>query len=102
MAPQTFPQGQMKENWNIDAALKFDIFKGRASVTFNITDIFNTRRFAIYSYDSFFYSDNYRKRESRIFTFQFVWRFGEIPGQNNKRKPNNNQGGGGDSDMGGM
>jgi iron complex outermembrane receptor protein len=103
MAPQTFPQGQMKEMWNVDAAIKFDLFKGRASVTFNITDIFNTRRFAIYSYDSFFFSDNYRKRESRIFTFQFIWKFGDINGQTNKKKPNNNSNqGGGDPDMGGL
>lgn len=101
MAPMTMPQGLMRENWNLDAALKFDLFKSRASLTFNIADIFNTRRFAIYSYDDFFYGDIYRKRESRIFTVQFTWKFGDINGVNNKKKYNNNQGGGGgDQDMG--
>ncbi len=100
-APQTFTQGQMREMWTMDAAIKFDLFKSRASLTFNISDIFDTRRFAIYSYDDYFYGDIYRKRESRIFTFQFTWKFGDINGQNTKRRNNNNnnQGGGGE-DMG--
>jgi iron complex outermembrane receptor protein len=101
MAPQTFPQGLMKEMWNVDASIRFDMFKNRASFTFNITDIFNTRRFAIYSSDPYFHGDIYRKRESRIFTFQFTWKFGDLPGSDkSKRKNNNNQGGGGDPDMG--
>jgi outer membrane receptor protein involved in Fe transport len=99
MAPQTMTQGIMKEMWNVDAAIKFDMFKSRASFTFNITDIFNTRRFAIYSFDQFFYGDIYRKRESRIFTFQFTWKFGDMPGQTKKRPNNNNQGGGEDMGM---
>jgi iron complex outermembrane receptor protein len=100
MAPQTFTQGIMKEMWNVDAAIKFDLFKSRAAFTLNITDIFDTRRFAIYSFDQFFYGDIYRKRESRIFTVQFTWKFGDMNGQNNNRKkPNNTQGGGGE-DMG--
>lgn len=102
MAPQTFTQGQMREMWGLDAALKFDLFKNRATITFNISDIFDTRRFAIHSFDDYFYGDIWRKRETRIFTFQFTWRFGDINGQNqNKRRNNNNnQGGGGGDDMG--
>lgn len=99
MAPQNFAQGQMKEMWNIDAALRFDLFKSRASVTLNITDIFDTRRFAIYSFDDYFFGDIYRKRESRVVTLQFTWKFGDLPGQTKKRPNNNNQGGGGE-DMG--
>jgi hypothetical protein len=101
MAPQTFAQGQMREMWGLDAALKFDMFKSRLSLTMNIADIFNTRRFAIHSYDDYFYGDIYRKRESRIFTVQLAWKFGDINGVNTKKKNNNNNNNqGGDPDMG--
>lgn len=101
-APSTSPQGEMKEMWGLDAALKFELFKGRANLTLNVADIFNTRRFAFSSYDDYFFGDIYRKRESRIFTVQFVWKFGDINGQSNKKKNNNNNNnqGGGDPDMG--
>ncbi len=100
MAPMTMPQGLMREMWSLDGAIKFDLFKSRAALTLNVSDIFNTRRFAIYSFDDDFYGDVYRKRESRIFTVQFTWKFGDINGQNNKKRNNNNQGGGGGDDMG--
>lgn len=84
MAPTTFPQGRVAENWNIDAAIKFDLFKNKANLTFNITDIFMTRRFLVDSQDPNFFGNVYRRRESRIFTVQFTWKFGQ---QDPDKKP---------------
>lgn len=96
--PMTFPQGQMAEMWGIDLGYRYDFLKGKASLTLNVSDIFDTRRFYVDTRGDNFFGDVYRKRETRIATLQFTYRFGKQQGQQPTRRRTND--GGGDMDMG--
>ena len=101
MGPNTFSQGRMAEMWSLDAALKFDLLKGKLNLTLNVQDIFNTRRMMIYTEDDTFIGDVYRKRESRIGTIQVTYKFGNAQQPQNQRRRNNGGGmEGGEMDMG--
>jgi outer membrane receptor protein involved in Fe transport len=97
--PNTFPQGVMAEMWGIDAGYRLDILKGKLSFTLNVQDIFDTRRFAVDSFDDYFFGEVYRKRETRIATLQITYRFGKQQ-QNQQQQRRRSMDGGGDSDMG--
>lgn len=75
--PMTFAQGRMAEMWGIDLGYRYDFLKGKASITLNLTDIFNTRRFYVDSRGDNFTGTVLRKRETRVATIQFTYRFGK-------------------------
>ncbi len=76
-SPSVIPQGERKEQYNVDLALRKDFLKNnRASVTFSINDVFNTRRFGLIYDTETFYQDFYRRREVRNFKLVFAWKFG--------------------------
>lgn len=97
--PTVFPQGTMAEIWGLDAGYRLDFLKNKASLTLNVSDIFDTRRFYVDTRGINFYGDVYRKRETRVVTIQFIYRFGkqqEINRRDNRRRMQE----GGDIDMG--
>lgn len=97
-APSAAPQGAAKAMWGFDVGLKRDFWKNRISVNLAVTDIFNTRRFAIVSQGQNFSLDLYRKRETRIATLTVTLRLGkQDAGQRRNRGGNN---GGGEMDEG--
>ena len=98
-APSAAPQGTAKAIWGIDVGLKRDFWKNRLSVNLAVTDIFNTRRFAIVSQGQGFTLDLYRKRESRIATLTVTLRLGKQDAAPRKNRRDNN-GGGGDMEEG--
>lgn len=75
--PTVFPQGTVAEIWGIDAGYRLDLLKNKASLVINISDIFNTRRFFVDTRGTNFIGDVYRKRETRVATIQFTYRFGK-------------------------
>lgn len=91
--PNTFPQGVMAEMWGLDAALKFNMLKDKLSITLNVSDIFDTRRFFIDTKDDTFEGDVYRKRETRVGTIQIMYKFGNSQPTNNQRRRGGNDGG---------
>lgn len=97
-APQAAPQGVAKAIWGIDVGIKRDFWKNRLTVNLAVTDIFNTRRFAIESRGEGFELDLYRKRETRIATLTLSLKLGkQDAGQRRNRRDG---GGGGDMDEG--
>jgi hypothetical protein len=100
-APMVMPQGKMYDFTWVDLAYKREILKGKATVTLNVSDIFDTRRFRYDPNDVNFRGVVYRKPQSRIVTVQFVWKFGN-PGQEPQRRRGRSGGGegGGEMDMG--
>ena len=72
------PQGKNLEQYSMDFALRKDFLKGnKASFTFSINDIFNTRRWgSIYDTDDF-YQESYRRRNVRSFRITLTYRFGK-------------------------
>jgi len=65
--PMVTPQGEMKSMYSADIALKKDFLKdNKLSVSFRLSDIFNTQKFVMTASDINFSSEATRKRESRV------------------------------------
>ncbi len=86
MAPAKQPQGSFKGMSGVDAGIRQELMKGKASLSLNVNDIFNTRKMVIHNIGSGFVSDYTRTRESRIAMLNFSYRFGS--GDYNARKKN--------------
>ncbi len=97
------PQGYMIPMQNLDLSLKKDVLKGKGSLNLRVTDIFNTRQFGAFTSSTTFEQNFIRKRESRIATINFTYRFGAADksgkGKGKKRETGSE---GGDMDMGGL
>lgn len=88
MAPMTTPKSTMKGMSGIDIGFKQDLFKGKGSLGCNIGDILNTRSFLLHNEGLYYYTDMERKRQSRIATFTFSYRFGKGENTPAKKKEN--------------
>lgn len=83
--PIVLPQGQIEPLWGINAGIKKNIMNDKATVSLNVSDIFNTRIFKIRNEDSRFMQDRVFNRETRIGTISFTYRFGGFKeGQNGR------------------
>jgi outer membrane receptor protein involved in Fe transport len=76
-SPEVIPQGKTKSEFESDFAMRKDFLKDKkATLTFGINDIFNTRRWGnVYNTPSF-YQDSYRRWSVRTFRISFSYRFG--------------------------
>jgi outer membrane receptor protein involved in Fe transport len=76
-APRIAAQGTLKEVYWVDAAIKKNLLKNKATVTLNVSDIFNTRKYTtVYNYPTSTQT-TYRDRETRIGNLTFTYRFGK-------------------------
>jgi outer membrane receptor protein involved in Fe transport len=92
----TSSQGFVRANYFVDAGLRYEFMKTKqASVSFNINDIFRTRRSNIFSESPFFTQDVFRRRDPQVARLSFSWRFGKFDPNLFKRKNMKNQDGGG-------
>jgi ferric enterobactin receptor len=57
-----------------------------ASVTFNVSDVFRTRRFSQYSESAFFIQNSYRLPDVPMMRLTFSFRFGQMDMSLFKRK----------------
>ncbi len=87
MGPNVTPQGLMKAMYGLEVGGKKDLIKDKLTVGLTLADVFNNRRFAMHMGDASFNSDFYRKKESRILTFNLTWKFGKLEGQAPEKKP---------------
>ncbi|CAN5688268.1 outer membrane beta-barrel family protein [soil metagenome] len=90
MAPARQPQGSFKGMSGVDAGLRQELWKGKASLSLNVNDIFNTRKFMIHNIGDGFISDMTRTRESRVAMLTFAYRFGSAE-YNSRKKNQRNQ-----------
>ncbi|MBC8054815.1 MAG: TonB-dependent receptor [Sphingobacteriaceae bacterium] len=93
MGPRITAQGRGKEMFGLDAALKLDMMKRKASLSFNMRDVFNTRRWGMITETERFVSEFQRRMQGRQATLTFSYRFGQsdLPQRNrrNEREPQN-------------
>ncbi|MFC5285404.1 TonB-dependent receptor domain-containing protein [Pedobacter alpinus] len=87
-APRVLSQGEMLEMLSVDAGLKQDFFTRKASLSFNIRDIFNTRQFGLITDNGIFIQDWSRRRAGRVYSFTLSYRFGSQPQVKGKRPSN--------------
>lgn len=83
--PMVTPQGTMRPMSSVDAALKKDIWKDKASLSFRVSDIFNTLKFSTTVLGDGFTGTLVRKRETRIAFLSFTYKING--GVKQKAKP---------------
>lgn len=77
-SPRVIPQGKRLSEFDVDFALKKEFLKDKkASVTFAINDVFNSRRWGIIYDTEQFYQDSYRRWNVRNFRITFSYKFGD-------------------------
>ena len=81
-------QGYSKERWNIDIALRKDIFKRKGTLTLNIRDIFRSRIGGSFTETELFIQDSWRLRNPQTASLNFSYRFGRPDISLFKRKNN--------------
>ncbi|MXV49468.1 TonB-dependent receptor [Pedobacter sp. HMF7647] len=86
-APRNTAQGTMKEMFGTDAGIRYDFLKNRAgSLSFNMRDIFNTRRFGQTTETPELIQDFERRRQGQMGMLTFSYRFGKSDFNNQQRK----------------
>jgi len=81
-------QGYFAAIYGMDIGLKKDILKNKGSITLNVSDVFDTRRFEIYTKAENFESLNRRKRETLIANLAFTYKIGQSENSSNKKRGN--------------
>ncbi|WP_439488914.1 TonB-dependent receptor domain-containing protein [Algoriphagus sp.] len=97
--PIVLPQGQIEPQYSVNVGVRKDVFNGKATISANVSDIFNTRNFRITTNNPRFDEKRVFQRETRIGTLAFTYRFGgfkEKNGNNNSRREGGDDFGGGD------
>ncbi|RPA70462.1 TonB-dependent receptor [Cyclobacteriaceae bacterium YHN15] len=84
--PIVLPQGEIEPMWGINAGIRKNIMNNRATVSLNVSDIFNTRIFRIKTEDRNFVQNNMFNRETRIGTLSFTYRFGGFKDRNGRNR----------------
>ncbi|OCX51243.1 hypothetical protein BEL04_18835 [Mucilaginibacter sp. PPCGB 2223] len=85
-APQAIAQGKSKANSGVDAALRYDFYKHRASLSLNGRDLFDTRKFGYVTDDGTYQSNVNRRFQSRMFLMTLSYRFGRGGDEGGKGK----------------
>lgn len=95
-SPVVMIQGEMREMYAADAAVRKNVLNNRGTVTLRLSDMFNTQRFRMYNYGDNFAIDTERIRNSRMLFVGFSYRINEFErnGQQRRRTPQ-----GGDDSM---
>ncbi|REJ83584.1 MAG: TonB-dependent receptor [Bacteroidetes bacterium] len=91
MAPNNTPVSRFRGMSGVDAGIRQDIWKGKGSLSLNVTDIFNTRKFRIKNFGDFYELNLVRTRESRVATLTLAYRFGKQDNQSQRRRSQRNQ-----------
>jgi iron complex outermembrane recepter protein len=74
--PIVLPQGEIEPFYGVNIGAKKNILNDRATISLNVSDIFNTRIFRITTEDARFDQRRVFNRETRIGTITFTYRFG--------------------------
>lgn len=97
MGPSQDAQNIRKGMFSTDLAFSKDFFGESASLAFNISDLFNTRKRMMESTTPTFFSDSEFQYRQRSFNLSFTYRFNQKKKQNGER--GNQNGGGMDVDF---
>lgn len=92
MGPRITAQGRGKEMFGLDAALRLEMLKKKASLSFNMRDVFNTRKWGMITQTDQLVAEFQRRMQGRQATLTFSYRFGQsdLP-QRNRRNDRDQQ-----------
>ena len=91
-SPVVMIQGEMREMYAADAAVRKNVLNNRGTITLRLSDMFNTQRFRMYNYGNNFAIDTERVRNSRMLFLGFSYRINEFE-RNNQQRRRTQQGG---------
>jgi hypothetical protein len=91
-SPVVMIQGEMREMYAADMAVRKNVLGNRGTITLRLSDIFNTQRFRMYNYGNNFAIDTERVRNSRMLFVGFSYRINEYD-RNNQQRRRTQQGG---------
>ena len=91
--PSEDAQNKRKGMFSTDLAFSKDLFKEQASIAFNVSDVFNSRKRIIDSFTTTFDSYSEFQWRERSFNLSFTYRFNQQKKQQRDRGQNNNGGG---------
>ena len=96
-APQKTTQGESLARYGINIGASVDVLKGNGTISFNSSDIFNTRKRRFTDIGDNFYSEGEFQWRSRFFRLSFVYRINQSKKQAEKNRRNQEfeEGGGG-------
>ena len=80
-------QGKRKAMHGIDAGAKYDFPNKKASLSMNVRDIFNTRKFGATIADGFSVTDFQRYQQGPMGSLTFSYRFGKTSFMKKTKKP---------------
>ncbi|MBK8502929.1 MAG: TonB-dependent receptor family protein [Saprospiraceae bacterium] len=95
-APQNTTQGRRKSTAGVDIGLSKDLMKKKATLTFNMRDLFNTRKWRNETFGDNFYMESEYQRRPRQATLSFNYRIN----QKKQRQRADRDGGDGGGDFG--
>ncbi|WP_421942259.1 TonB-dependent receptor domain-containing protein [Pedobacter sp.] len=90
-APEVMAQGRRNAMYGLDAGAKYDFPNKKASLSFNVRDVFNTRRWSMTTDDNFTYIDFQRRMQGTMGNLTFSYRFGKNTFNFNKKKKDDQQ-----------
>jgi hypothetical protein len=85
MGPRQTAQSETKGMFSMNLALSKDIFKDKATLSLNVSDVFNSRKRQSLTETSTFSSDSefqWRKRQANL---SLIYRFNQPKERNNRR-----------------
>ncbi|MBW6490342.1 MAG: TonB-dependent receptor [Lentimicrobium sp.] len=89
-SPRTMAQGRMEEVYFADVAVRYDFMKSKASLSFRVSDIFDTRRFNGETWGEGFNIRMNRKMESRVAYLGFTYRINNYNRQRERERNSEN------------
>ncbi|MCB0445743.1 MAG: TonB-dependent receptor family protein, partial [Gelidibacter sp.] len=87
--PSKDAQNKRKGIFSTDLAFSKDVFKDQASIAFNVSDVFNSRKRIIESYTSTFNSNAKFQWRERSFNLSFTYRFNQQKKQQDRDRGQN-------------
>lgn len=90
-SPRVMAQGRMEEVYFADIAVRYDFMKNKASLSFRVSDVFDSRTFVGETWGEGFNIKTDRKRDSRVAYLGFAYRINNYNRQ--KERDRNNQNG---------
>jgi iron complex outermembrane recepter protein len=90
-APKVSSQSRVLEAYWVDVAVRKNLWKNKAALVLNVSDIFNTRKYTNIYDLSGRYQTIYRDRETRVGNITFTYRFGKSDARSARRRQQNGQ-----------
>lgn len=90
-APEVMAQGKRNSMYGIDGGAKYDFPNKKASLSFNVRDVFNTRRWSMTTEDKATIVDFERQMQGTMGNLTFSYRFGKTTFNLNKTKKKDEQ-----------